>query len=296
VNGDLDMKFLWIFFIALFFSSCSFFEKETGRYSGRLEAETYELSARVQGVIDSLWVQTGDAVAQGEPLLLVDRKRSAVVIKQQSAQQEELQANLTALRAQFEQAEAQLALNRLTHAKTKNMAEQGAATSLKLDELETAVKVTEAQISALRAQIKAIDTKKAQLQAAMELTRLNWSDALLRSPVNGRVLECYINPGEMAIPGRTVIEIADLSLLEATFYMPLTRLDAVKIGQDVQVFIDSREVPITGQVFWISDESEFTPKTVLTGETRSTLVYAVKVRVANSEGLLKIGMPVEIGW
>lgn len=290
------MKTLSLILIALLLSSCGYFEKKPERYNGRLEAETYELSARLQGVVDSVWVKTGDAVKKGQPLLLTDRQRSALILQQQSAQQEELQANRAALQAQLNQAEAQLALNRLTWSKTKNMAEQGAATSLKLDELETAVQMAEAQTSALRAQLRAIDTKKEQLKSAVELTRLNWSDALLTSPVDGRILECYINPGEMAIPGRIVLEIADLSLLEATFYMPLTRLDAVKPGQNVQVYIDSREEPFPGQIFWMADESEFTPKTVLTGETRSTLVYAVKVRVANPDGLLKIGMPVEIGW
>ena len=40
----------------------------------------------------------------------------------------------------------------------------------------------------------------------------------------------------------------------------------------------------------MSAEAEFTPKTILTKEERQNKVYAVKVRVPNPEGKLKIGM------
>ena len=40
---------------------------------------------------------------------------------------------------------------------------------------------------------------------------------------------------------------------------------------------------------WISDKSEFTPKTIQTKNERANLVYAMKVTVRN-DGYLKIGM------
>ena len=42
-------------------------------------------------------------------------------------------------------------------------------------------------------------------------------------------------------------------------------------------------------ITWISDRSEFTPKTILTKHERANLVYAVKIAVKN-DGALKIGM------
>lgn len=48
-------------------------------------------------------------------------------------------------------------------------------------------------------------------------------------------------------------------------------------------------LPIPGVLTWISDRSEFTPKTILTKDERANLVYAVKIAVEN-DGLLKIGM------
>ena len=43
-------------------------------------------------------------------------------------------------------------------------------------------------------------------------------------------------------------------------------------------------------ISWISDKAEFTPKTIQTQEERQNLVYAVKINVANTDGLIKIGM------
>jgi HlyD family secretion protein len=48
-----------------------------------------------------------------------------------------------------------------------------------------------------------------------------------------------------------------------------------------------------GTVVLISDEPEFTPKTVQTKEERTKLVFAVKIDLDNPEGLLKPGMPAD---
>ena len=66
----------------------------------------------------------------------------------------------------------------------------------------------------------------------------------------------------------------------------------MKIGQQVRVFADygdneKKEYP--GKVTWISSQSEFTPKTILTDDERADLVYAVKIAVKN-DGYVKIGM------
>ena len=51
---------------------------------------------------------------------------------------------------------------------------------------------------------------------------------------------------------------------------------------------------IPGTVSWISSTAEFTPTPVQTRDERADLVYAVKIRVANPDGALKIGMPADV--
>ena len=50
-----------------------------------------------------------------------------------------------------------------------------------------------------------------------------------------------------------------------------------------------------GTISWISDKSEFTPKTIQTKNERANLVYAVKIAVKN-DGYLKIGMYGEVSF
>jgi HlyD family secretion protein len=51
---------------------------------------------------------------------------------------------------------------------------------------------------------------------------------------------------------------------------------------------------VTGTISWVSTEAEFTPTPIQTRDERADLVYALKIRVANPNGALKIGMPVDV--
>ena len=50
---------------------------------------------------------------------------------------------------------------------------------------------------------------------------------------------------------------------------------------------------LKGEIDWISDEAEFTPKLIQTREERVSLVYAIKVSFQH-DGTVKIGMPGEV--
>ncbi len=49
----------------------------------------------------------------------------------------------------------------------------------------------------------------------------------------------------------------------------------------------------SGEVMWVSEKAEFTPKTIQTKDERANLVYAMKIRVKN-DGYLKLGMYGEV--
>ncbi len=75
-------------------------------------------------------------------------------------------------------------------------------------------------------------------------------------------------------------------------YITSEQLAEIKLGQQVKVYADyGKEVlkEYPGIVTWISDTSEFTPKTILTKTSVPIWSYAVKIAVKN-DGMLKIGM------
>ena len=126
------------------------------------------------------------------------------------------------------------------------------------------------------------------------MTQISLGEAKIISPINSVVLNRFLDKDELAAPGRTLLELADLSNMKITIYVSTEELSRVKIGDKVKVKVDGVDKMLEGTVYWIANESEFTPKTILTEETRTTLVYAVKVSVPNPDGVLKIGMPVDV--
>ena len=112
------------------------------------------------------------------------------------------------------------------------------------------------------------------------------------SPINGTVLAKYAEAGELAAMGKPLFKVADMDQMYIRAYITSEQLAKVKLGQNAAVCSDygndeRKEYP--GVVTWISDRSEFTPKTILTKDERANLVYAVKIAVKN-DGFLKIGM------
>ena len=78
-------------------------------------------------------------------------------------------------------------------------------------------------------------------------------------------------------------------------YISEKRLGEIKPGMSAQVIIDSfPDKPINGQVGYISNVAEFTPKTVQTEELRSSLVYEVRVYVEDKDNVLRMGMPATV--
>ncbi len=88
------------------------------------------------------------------------------------------------------------------------------------------------------------------------------------------------------------MKVADLSDIHLKAYLTAEQLSSVKLGQQVKVAADFgagnlREYD--GRVVWISPQSEFTPKNIVTANDRANMVYAVKISVPN-DGYIKLGM------
>jgi len=274
--------------------ACSEGDKKDLYFDGRLETDVIKISAKNSGDLDTLLVDEGESVKQRQLLAVVNTDRLRLQLKQQEAQLSEISANMASLDAQKNQISSQLKLNEDLLSKTKDLLQKGAATTQKRDELSTQHDVFAAQLEAIKAQKTALGNKREQLEAAIDLTNLNISDSRLLAPVDGIILNRYFNESELTNPGMPVFELANLTYLDATIYVSLKRLADIKLDQNVKVLVDGVKENLEGRVQWIASEAEFTPKTILTEETRTSLVYAVKVRVQNDQGKLKIGMPVQV--
>jgi HlyD family secretion protein len=236
------------------------------------------------------------------------------------AQQAAAAAQRDAASAQRAALESQLEIARRNLDRTQRLRAQDAATVQQQDQAEREVRVLEEQVRAQDQQVQAyarqvtayaaqIDAVRAQRHTATQQTesaraqvaqvedRIRRSD--VRNPASGTVLVTYVEPGEIVQVGQPLYRVADLGTVDVRAYVGETQLSTVRVGQQARVSFDAgpeARHTLDGAVTWISSEAEFTPTPIQTREERTDLVYAVKLRVANPERRLKIGMPVDVDF
>lgn len=271
------------------------------------------------GTIDSseLLLQKEQAAAQqaANQSRVEETSRQRSVIESQRAA---AAAQVEAARAQRSALASQLEIAHRNHDRMQRLSAQQAATAQQLDQAEREVRVLEDQIKAqdqqIEAQSRQVAAYSSQLAAAaaQQRTATHQADSAgaqvavvedrlrkttVTNPSAGTVLVTYVEPGEFVQPGQPLYKVADLSSVDVRAYVAEPQLASVKTGQKVQVSVDTgtdQRQSIEGTVTWIASSAEFTPTPIQTRDERADLVYAVKIRVPNAKGLLKIGMPVDV--
>lgn len=136
-----------------------------------------------------------------------------------------------------------------------------------------------ARVSAIAAQIEALEHDRAE--------------AVIKAPTSGVIGSRLVEPGELVAPGTPIVVLVDLDHAYASVYVQEPDVPKVKIDQAATVVTDAGD-RLDGKVAFISPKAEFTPRNVQTPDERAKLVYKVKVTVDNRNGILKPGMPVEV--
>lgn len=263
---------------------------------GNFEANPVIVSSEVSGKILRLNIEKGQDINRGFVTAIIDTAQTSLKIKQIDAQKKAVLSKRRTIQSQINVFQEQIKTLNINKKRIEKMLTDGASTQKQLDDISGNIEVIMKQIESTRTQFASVNTENevlnAQKNTALDLLRR----CTVASPVSGTILETYIEQGELAMPGKPIFKIADLTELTLKVYVSGAQLPNVKIGQEVNVSIDKSETEnrtITGTVTWISPEAEFTPKIIQTKEERVKLVYAVKVVVKN-DGTLKIGMPGEI--
>jgi HlyD family secretion protein len=136
-----------------------------------------------------------------------------------------------------------------------------------------------------------------QAEASLALIDAQIAKLEVRAPMDGIILTRNVEPGEFIQPGAVALTLANLNELTITVYIPETRINEITLGQRAKVTIDvaTGESPVfEAEVIHIADQAEFTPRNVQTVAGRSSTVFAVKLKVTDPGGALKIGMPADV--
>jgi len=282
--------------------------------SGTFEADETIVSSEMPGKILSFNVEEGMHLSKDSIVGTVDATNIDLQQQQVEASIKALNEKTANVNPQVELLQNQLAvqqsqLDNLLHERTRieNLLKSDAATAKQLDDINAQIDVVKRSITVTQQQINVkkndIATQNRSILSEAEPLRKRVAQlqdqaqrANIVNPVNGTVITKYAEAGEVTSSGKALYKIADLSELNLRAYVTGVQLPTIKLGQQVKVMIDQGEKKYkeyTGNIIWISDKAEFTPKTIQTKEERANLVYAIKVKVKN-DGYLKIGMYGEV--
>lgn len=267
---------------------------------GSFEATEVVVSAEAAGRI--LWfdAEEGTAVEPGARIGQIDTLQLDLQRRQLEAQQAALLASRPDIRAQAAALREQIAKQERELTRVQNLLRDGAATTKQRDDIEAQIRILQSQLSAALSSLDkstvTIDGNAAVVEAQIAALDDRITRCRIASPVAGVVLTKYAEAGELAAVGKPLLKVADLEHLYLRAYFTSEQLAAIRVGDAVTVTADfggDQRYDYEGRIAWISPESEFTPKTIQTRDSRANLVYAAKIAVQN-DGRLKIGLAGEV--
>ena len=283
----------------LLLNACGNKEKEYDA-TGVFEATETTIYAEQPGILVRLNVEEGDIVAPEMEVGLIDTTQLWLKLKQAVASKSVYQSQKPEIGKQIAATRQQLAKAKQDQQRYSELVADGAAPSKMLDDANSQVEVLQHQLDA---QISSLTVTTNSLQRQMDAAYVQ-EDQLrdqlrkchIKVPAKGTVLEKYVERGEYVSTGKPLFKMADTEGMFIRAYVTSTQLRNIKLGQNAIVYADygdGQKKEYHGKVTWISNRSEFTPKTILTDDERADLVYALKVAIEN-DGYVKIGMYGEV--
>ena len=268
--------------------------------TGTFEATEVVVSAEAAGRILRFDAEEGDVLEAGRQVGAIDTVQLYLQKLQLERQRASVVSNRPDIAKQAASLREQIAKQQTERRRVENLLRDGAATTKQLDDIDAQIKVLngqlEAQLSTLRNNAASIDENSSSIDLQIARIEDQLAKCRIASPVAGTVLAKYSEAGELASVGRPLMKVADLDRIYLRAYFTSDQLAGLKLGQEVTVTADfggDSRIDYPGRIVWIASESEFTPKTIQTRDSRANLVYAAKIAVEN-DGRLKIGLYGEV--
>ena len=239
---------------------------------GNIEIRQVDLSFQVSGLVSKLLKEEGDTVKKGELIAVMDES--------------DYNANFKRAAAEVDRT---IAIQKDATDKYNRYAPLGIDNTVSKQEVES---LYNAQNKA-NADYKAAVANKDYLSNQLKYTKLY-------APEDGIIMVRVVEPGSNVQKGQPVYTMAKTNPVWVRAYVNEKDLGNIKYGQEVIVYTDTtnpntgKKREYKGQIGYISPVAEFTPKTVQSTDTRTDLVYRVRVYINDIDEYLRQGMPVTI--
>lgn len=289
-------------------------------WQGYAEADNVKVGPTQSGLLTSVEVRRGDAVAKGALLFTqddVDDRAARDQARDQLAQAQNQLANLQApakptevaqAAANLEDAKATLARTASDLARGLAQLPSGAVSKQTVDQMRADHLSAQAKVDGLQAalsqaeapigretEIQAQKATVAAFQAALEMAEWRLSQRRVTAPADGRVDDVLARAGEMMTAGEPVISLLPPENIFLRFFVPEPLLGSLHLGDHVGLQCDSCASGVTATISFISPQAEFTPPLIYSEANTAKLVFMVEARPPPDQAVkLNPGQPVEV--
>ena len=220
-----------------------------------------EIKSKASGEIVELPVEEGDFINQGDLIARLDQKDERAEVAQAQADFDIAMAELKQAQSTFERR------NQLFQDNLISEEEQGQIT------LDLAV----------------AKGKVIQASTTLERAQERLSEAVVRAPIDGTILQKYVEEGQIIASGVSnvsggtpIVDIADMSSVYIETGIDEIDIGKVQIGQFATVIAEAYpELEFNGEIVRIAPEAKI---------EQNVTLFDVVVEVKNNDGKLKSGM------
>jgi len=303
---------------ALVLAACG--SSEPPALQGYIEGEYVRVAAPFAGTLVELQTERGRQVEPGTPLFALEagnedaaKREAEERLRKAGAQLEDLRkgkrpSEIDQSKAQLSQAEVAAAYSEKEWQRQLDLVKKGFVSQSAADQSKTARDRDRDRVVELRNALATVaagarpdEIRAAEAEAAAARESLAQADWKLRqksvaSSVAGVVTDTLFVRGEWVPAGAPVVSLLPPANVKARFFVPETKLGAVKVGQAVKLACDGCAAPIEARVSFIAPQAEFTPPVIYSKDSRAKLVFMVEARPSSAADAAKLhpGQPVDV--
>ncbi|MDD3533021.1 MAG: efflux RND transporter periplasmic adaptor subunit [Candidatus Cloacimonetes bacterium] len=259
-----------------------------------MEADLYRVSALAGGRISKIYVAEGDEVQAGDKIAELDDSDLRYTLEQMQASLQELEAQKQLYNTQIALAAVDLEYQTRRQNRSESLYEEEVIHLQNLEDGQILKNKAELQHESARKNLRLVEAKRAAIEAQIKSVQKKIQDCIITTAFTGRVEHIYFDEGEMLPNMGQLALILNIQSLEANIYVGEEYLAQFHPGMQLNLKVNGYADAIEARIIRISNKAEFTPKTVLTPDNRTVMVYAIRLKAENPEGILKDGMPVDV--
>src|SRR3954451_1105266 len=254
--------------------------------SGKIQPKRLvNISAETSGRVVDLAVNEGDRIKKGQFLLQIEPKSLRSRVEGNAASLESAEGALSQLRQSIETARVQLEQAQQTLPRQRNLGAQQLTTREALEKAENDVRAAQSALQEREKQAAAQSSRISQERATLDSARYDLTKVRMESPIDGIVTRRNIQQGETAVigtmnnAGTVLLQLADMSVIQAEVEVDETNIPNVQLGQIAKITMDALpDRSFKGHVSEIGNSPIQT-----TGGTSSTQATNFKVVVVLDE-------------